>query len=69
MAECSFEFSPPVVKKRKLDITAKAKRWRWEEHMIEALIENLNEYKTQKAFEGYDFEAGTTPYLSNSIST
>ena len=25
--------------------------------LIEALIENLNEYKTQKAFEGYDFEA------------
>ena len=35
--------------------------------MIETLIENLNEYKTQKAFESYDFGAGTTPYLSNSI--
>ena len=69
MAECSFEFSPPVVAKTRLDITAKAKRCRMEEHMIEALIENLNEYKTQKAFDGYDFEAGTTPDRSNSIST
>ena len=32
MTECLFEFSPPVVTKPKLDITAKAKQWRWEEH-------------------------------------
>ena len=57
VAKCSFEFSPPVVKKPKLDITAKAKRWTWKERMIVALIENLNEYKTQEAFESYDFEA------------
>ena len=44
-------------KKRKLVDKDKQKRWIWDDEKVEALLYNLQCYKTDKSFEGVDFEA------------
>ena len=44
-------------KKRKLVDKDKQKRWTWDDEKVEALLYNLQCYKTDKSFEGVDFEA------------
>ena len=42
----------------------KSKRWTWTSEMIETLLLNIVEYKSEKEFEGVDFEADMIAFYS-----
>ena len=48
----------PIPKKSKKSIPEiKGKRWTWNDEKIDTLIDQVIEYKSQRSYEGYDFEA------------
>ena len=48
----------PIPKKSKKKIPEiKGKRWTWNDEKVYTLIDQINEYESQRSYEGYDFEA------------
>ena len=48
----------PIPKKSEKNIPEiKGKRWTWNDEKIDTLIDQVIEYKSQRSYEGYDFEA------------
>ena len=48
----------PIPKKSKKNIPeTKGRRWTWNDEKVDTLMDQIIEYKSQRSYEGYDFEA------------